>query len=105
MQRNEIAYIGICGGGTLAGTSTTFVQTAFDLLPGARVHYQDGVSAKQVTHVMTSVDQDVVHFTTGCAIAILFNTASCRAMCFPTTKTKHNGSHPLKKTERRCKNG
>ena len=37
VQRNEIAYIGVCGGGMLAGKSTAFAQTPFDLLCGTNV--------------------------------------------------------------------
>ena len=80
VQQNEVAYIGICGGGTLAGTP-------FDLLSGTNVYYESSVSAKMVD-VKTNVVEDVVHFTTGCAIAAVLTADSCRAVSFPTVKNK-----------------
>ena len=48
VQRSEIAYIGICGGGMFAGKSTEFVHAPFDLLEGTNVYFDSNVCAKMM---------------------------------------------------------
>ena len=52
------------------------------------MYFDSSVSAKDVVDVKTNVVDDVVHFTTGCAIAAMLTADSCRAICFPTMKNK-----------------
>jgi len=91
VQGNEIAYIGICGGGTLAGKSTAYVHIPFDLLSGTNIVYDSSVNAKsndvKTRHTVSdTMIEDVVHFTTGCAIAVVLTADSCRALSFSTLK-------------------
>ena len=87
VQRSEIVYWGVCGGGMLAGKSTKFVHTPFDLLEGTHVSYDGGTSAKNC-EMKTDADKDIVQITTGCAIAVMLTTNidSCRAVSFPCIK-------------------
>ena len=87
VQSNEIAYIGICGGAKLAGRATDYVHTSFDLLAGTYVHYDSNVNAKMVD-LQTNVVNDVVQFTTGCAIALMLTPHIYSAICFPTVKNR-----------------
>ena len=69
----------------LAGKSTAFAQTPFDLLCGTNVCYDSSAGAKMVT-VKTNAIHDLVQFSTGCAIAAVLTAYSCRAISFPVTK-------------------
>jgi len=79
--------VGICGGAKLAGRSTDYIHTPFDLLSGTEVHYDCGVNAAMVD-VKTDATKDVVHLTTGCAIAVLVTPDVCCAVSFPCIKNK-----------------
>jgi len=85
VQQNEIAYIGICGGAKLAGKSTKYMHIPCDLLSGTNVIYDGGISAKMVEEVKTNVVKDVLHITTGCALAVVLTANSCCAVSFPCT--------------------
>jgi hypothetical protein len=87
VQQNLISYIGVCGGATLAGRSTDYVHIPFDLLSGTTVVYDSGISAQRIGEIQTNVAQDVVHFTTGCALAIVLSANNkCGAISFPCIK-------------------
>ena len=86
VHRSDIAYFGVCGGAMLAGRSTAFVHTPFDILEGTQVVY-DVVAAKKCERKTDAV-KDIVQFTCGCAVAIMLTTDTCRAVCFPTIKNK-----------------
>ena len=89
VQSNEIVYWGVCGGAMLAGKSTTFVHTPFNLLEGTNVFYDGGISAKSC-EMKTHAAKNILQITTGCAIAVRLTTNkdSCRAVSFPCIKNK-----------------
>ena len=87
VQSSEIVYWGVCGGAMLAGKSTTFVHTPFNLLEGTNVFYDAGISAKSC-EMKTHAAKNILQITTGCAIAVMLTTDkdSCRAVSFPCIK-------------------
>ena len=71
----------------LAGKSTTFVHTPFNLLEDTNVFYSGGISAKSC-EMKTNASKNILQITTGCAIAVKLTTNknSCRAVSFPCIK-------------------
>ena len=71
----------------LAGKSTTFVHTPFNLLEDTNVFYSGGISDKSC-EMKTNDSKNILQITTGCAIAVKLTTNknSCRAVSFPCIK-------------------
>ena len=83
VQYDHLTYVGVCGGGSLAGSSHNWHQCGLDLLNGVSIvqTYTSELS-KEAEHT----EAPRVQFSSSCACVLLLQHDYASAICFPVIK-------------------
>ena len=83
VQYDHLTYVGVCGGGSLAGNSHNWHQCGLDLLNGVSI-VQTYTSELSKEAELTKAPR--VQFSSSCACVLLLQHDSASAVCFPVIK-------------------
>ena len=85
VQRNSIAFYGVCGGACVAGHGSYRELPGLDLLNGIQVQYDSSMPADGA-NVETNAERGIVQMTGGCALVFVKDQTQSKAVCFPCVK-------------------
>ena len=83
VQYEHLTYVGVCGGGSLAGSSLNWHQCGLDLLNGISISQ---TYTSELSKESEDIDAIRVQFSSSCASVLLLNGDTADAVCFPVIK-------------------